>query len=41
MNIIQNILISKIGHDAFDKEMVLSDCLDSLDVVDVVYNLKE
>lgn len=41
MDIIRNILISKIGHDTFDKEMVLSECLDSLDVVDVVMRLEK
>lgn len=40
MDIIRNILIRKIGHDNFDKDTVLSEVLDSLDMVDVVMRLE-
>ena len=41
MDIIRNILIQKIGHDNFDKDTVLSGCLDSLDMVDIVMRLEK
>jgi acyl carrier protein len=41
MDIIRNILIQKIGHDNFDKDTVLSEVLDSLDMVDVVMRLEK
>ena len=41
MDIIRNILISKIGHDEFDKDSILSEYLDSLDIVEIVMRLEK
>lgn len=41
MDIIRNILIQKIGHDNFDKDTVLSEVLDSLDIVDIVMRFEK
>lgn len=41
MDIIRNILIQKIGHDNFDKDTVLPEVLDSLDIVDIVMRLEK